>query len=67
MSFSVDGKTPTTFSPFDGSQPANISSWRLAQQFYHQDLVPGNHTILITLDDVTESQVRRKHDFPPLL
>ena len=61
MSFSVDGKTPTTFLPFDGSQSANISSWH-AQQFYRQDLVPGNHSILITLDDVTESQVRRKHN-----
>ncbi|KIM37208.1 hypothetical protein M413DRAFT_448702 [Hebeloma cylindrosporum] len=55
--FSVDGKPPPTkFTPFDGSQTVNTSSWLLSQRFFHQDLVPGNHSLLVTLDEITDSQ-----------
>ncbi|KDR80385.1 hypothetical protein GALMADRAFT_154013 [Galerina marginata CBS 339.88] len=55
-SFSVDGGNAVTYAPFDGTQTANASSWSLSQQFFHQDLVPGNHSLLLNLNEVTGSQ-----------
>ncbi|KAF8961759.1 hypothetical protein BDZ97DRAFT_1759763 [Flammula alnicola] len=56
-SFSVDGGASTNFTPYDGSQTANASSWLLFQQFFHQDLAPGNHSLLVTLEQATGSQM----------
>ncbi|CAA7269996.1 unnamed protein product [Cyclocybe aegerita] len=56
-SFSVDNGTPTSFSPFDGTQTPNPSSWKPNERFFHQDLTPGNHTLLVTLQDASGSQM----------
>ena len=58
-SFVVDGQpsAASDFTPFDGKQASNVTTWKLSQQFFHQDLTPGQHDLLVTLTDVSESQV----------
>ncbi|KAJ3516399.1 hypothetical protein NLJ89_g1147 [Agrocybe chaxingu] len=52
VSFSVDNGTATSFRPFDGTQTPNSSLWKPNERFFHQDLAPGNHTLLVTLQDM---------------
>ncbi len=58
--FVVDGQptAASNYTPFDGEQDSNQNTWKLSQQFFHQDLAPGQHTLLVTLTDVSQSQVR---------
>ena len=58
--FVVDGQptAASNYTPFDGEQDSNENNWKLSQQFFHQDLSPGQHTLLVTLTDVSQSQVR---------
>ena len=58
--FVVDGQptAASNYTPFDGEQDSNENTWKLSQQFFHQDLAPGQHTLLVTLTDVSQSQVR---------
>ncbi|KAF8869686.1 hypothetical protein CPB84DRAFT_1803614 [Gymnopilus junonius] len=55
--FSVDGGATTAYTPFNGMQNTNVSSWVLSQQFYHQDLQPGSYTLAIQLEEVTGNQI----------
>ncbi|KAF8175774.1 hypothetical protein BJ912DRAFT_988143 [Pholiota molesta] len=59
-SFVVDGQnsSASSFTPFDGNQQNTDSSrWMLSQQFFHQDLAPGEHTLVATLVDVSGPQM----------
>ncbi|KAF8203356.1 hypothetical protein BJ912DRAFT_352920 [Pholiota molesta] len=59
-SFVVDGQnsSASNFAPFDGEQENTDSSrWMLSQQFFHQDLAPGQHTLVATLVDVSGPQM----------
>lgn len=56
-SFTVDGQSPVTFNPFDGSQNVNTTQWTVSQTLFHQDVTPGAHQLTVTLDAVTGAQV----------
>ena len=57
-SFSVDGGNITqNYRPFDGSQTVSPSSWKFNERFFHQDLSPGQHTLLIKVDEISGNQV----------
>ncbi|KAF9476115.1 hypothetical protein BDN70DRAFT_995911 [Pholiota conissans] len=59
-SFTVDGQnsSASTFNPFDGEQEDTDSSrWMLSQQFFRQDLSPGQHTLKMTLVDISGPQM----------
>ncbi|KDR79533.1 hypothetical protein GALMADRAFT_1244154 [Galerina marginata CBS 339.88] len=55
-SFSVDGGAPTAFAPFNGTQTIDASLWT-PSQFFHQDLVPGSHSLHVELGEATGSQM----------
>lgn len=55
--YSVDGSTPVSFAPYNGSQTAQNSTWALHQQFFQADLPSGNHTLLVNVSKVTGSQM----------
>jgi hypothetical protein len=57
-SFTVDGQSPVTFNPFDGSHNVNTTQWTVSQTLFHQEVAPGAHQLTVTLDAVTGAQVR---------
>jgi hypothetical protein len=66
-SFVVDGQnsSASNFAPFDGEQEDTDSSrWMLSQQFFHQDLPLGEHTLVATLVDVSGPQVSSSLNWP---
>ncbi|KAF9528697.1 hypothetical protein CPB83DRAFT_308861 [Crepidotus variabilis] len=54
--FTVDNGTATTFTPFNGTQAVDPSSWKINQQLYYKDLAPGKHSLQLTLSDISGSQ-----------
>lgn len=57
VEFSVDGATPTVFTPFNGSQSVDPSAWTINHRLFYQDLVPGVHSVEVVVSDVSGSQV----------
>lgn len=55
--FSVDNGPVTNFNPFDGDQDSDDDDWRLSRQFFYQSLSPGQHTLSVTLTNVSQQQV----------
>jgi hypothetical protein len=51
--FSVDGSTPTTFAP---NITERYETWLMHQEFFHTELQPGNHTLVINVTDISSGQ-----------
>ncbi|KAG6914887.1 hypothetical protein DXG01_014745 [Tephrocybe rancida] len=55
--YHIDDTGPTKFAAYDGSQTSEPDKWALHQSFFKTDLSAGKHTLIITVKEVTESQV----------
>ncbi|KAF9455921.1 hypothetical protein BDZ94DRAFT_1315683 [Collybia nuda] len=55
--YSIDGGPPTTFTAYNGSQTAASDIWSLSQRFFFKEVIPGNHTLTVTVSEITGSQV----------
>ncbi|KAG6908951.1 hypothetical protein DXG01_002730 [Tephrocybe rancida] len=55
--YRVDDMGPAKFVAYDGSQTSEPDKWALHQSFFKTDLSAGKHTLTITVNEVTESQV----------
>lgn len=56
--YSIDGGPPVTFTAYNGTQTAAPDVWSLYQRFFYKEVIPGNHTLTVTVSEVTESQVQ---------
>jgi len=56
-SYSIDGAKPVTFSPYNATQKRENDKWAFNQRFFHQDLFPGNHTLTVTVNEISDAQV----------
>lgn len=56
--YSIDGNPPIMYTPFDGSQTVQPDVWTLNQRFFHSNVTSGQHTLTVTVQEVTGLQVR---------
>jgi hypothetical protein len=62
MSFSIDNAAPTIYTPWNGTQ-TNSSVWSVAFQMFQASVSPGSHTLHVSLQQATGSQVGPSLDF----
>ncbi|KDR80393.1 hypothetical protein GALMADRAFT_136884 [Galerina marginata CBS 339.88] len=56
-SFAIDQNPATNLTFFDGTQTVDSSSWRLYQRLWNGTADSGNHTLAVTLTEVSGSQM----------
>lgn len=66
ISFSVDDAKPTLYTPWNGTQ-TNTSEWIVGFQLFEMSVSAGPHTLRVSLQEATGSQVHTSPDWPVLI